>query len=69
LGHLFKIAPKLKRYFWQKLKPEKTQNLSIATINKQVISLISKVGTIVVTTNNHMTIIQVQIRKNIIKDV
>jgi hypothetical protein len=25
LGQLLKIAPKLKRYFWRKLKPEKTQ--------------------------------------------
>jgi hypothetical protein len=28
LGQIFEIAPKLKRYFWQKLKQEKTQNLT-----------------------------------------
>ncbi len=36
LGQLLKIAPKLKRYLWQKVKLEKTQNVSKVTINKQV---------------------------------
>jgi hypothetical protein len=31
LGQLFKITLELKRYLWQKLKLEKTQNLSRAT--------------------------------------
>jgi hypothetical protein len=40
-----------------------------ATTNKQVSSLIPEVGIIVVTINNHMTVIQVQIGKNTIEDV
>jgi hypothetical protein len=36
LGQLFNIAPKLKKYLWQKLKPKKTQNASKTTIEKQV---------------------------------
>jgi hypothetical protein len=31
LGHLLKIAPKLKRCLWKKLKPEKIQNVSKVT--------------------------------------
>jgi hypothetical protein len=34
LGQLLKIAPKLKRYFWQKLKPKKIQNVSKTTTKK-----------------------------------
>jgi hypothetical protein len=56
---LFKIAPKLKIYFWQKLKPDKTQNVSKATIDKQVGSLVPEVRTCVVTIDNHMAVIQV----------
>jgi hypothetical protein len=36
LGQLLKIAPKLKKYLWQKLKLEKIQNLNRAITNKQV---------------------------------
>jgi hypothetical protein len=42
LGQLLKIALKLKRYLWQKLKPKKTQNLSKVTIEKQVSSLVQR---------------------------
>jgi hypothetical protein len=48
---LLKIAPELKQYLWQKLKPEKTQNVSKTTTNKQVGSLVLEVRIIVVTTN------------------
>jgi hypothetical protein len=41
------------------LKPEKTQNVSNVTIDKQVHSLVPKVGMVVVGINNHMVIIQV----------
>jgi hypothetical protein len=34
LGQLFKIAPELKRYLWQKLKLKKNQNVNRATIEK-----------------------------------
>ncbi len=40
-----------------------------ATIDKQISFLITKVGIIVITINNHMAIIQVQIGKNTIEDV
>ncbi len=66
---MLKIAHDLKRYLWQKLKPNKTQNLSRTTIEKQVSSIVPEVGTIVVAINNHMVVIQVQIGKNKIKDV
>jgi hypothetical protein len=66
---LLKIAHKLKRYIWQKLKQKKNQNLNKATIDNQVSSSRPKVGTIVVTIDNHMVITQIQIGKNIIKDV
>jgi hypothetical protein len=36
LRQLLKIAAKLKRYLWQKLKPKKTPNVSKATTDKQV---------------------------------
>ncbi len=34
LGQLFKIALRLNKYFWQKLKPKKTLNLNKATTEK-----------------------------------
>ncbi len=54
---------------WQKLKLDKTHNVSKATTNKQVVSSIPKVGTTTITIDNHMAIIQVHIRKNTIEDV
>ncbi len=57
-------------YLWQKLKPDKTQNLSKTTMNKQVnYYSIPKVGTTVVVIDNHMVIIQVKIGKNTIEHV
>ncbi len=69
LGQLLKIVHELKRYLWQKLKLEKIQNVSKKTIEKQVGSLVPEVKTTIVTIDNHMEIIQVQIGKNTIKDV
>ncbi len=69
LGQLLKITPKLKKYFWQKLKPKKTQNVSKVTIDKQVGYSVPKVGIVYVVINNHMAIIQIQIGKNTIEDV
>ncbi len=69
LGQFLKIAPKLKRYMWQNLKPKKTQNVNRTTTKKQVGSLALEVGTTIVAINNHMTIIQVQSGKNTIMDV
>jgi hypothetical protein len=56
---LLNIAPKLKKYPWQKLKPKKTQNVNKTTIEKQVGSLILEVGTTIVAIDSHMVVIQV----------
>jgi hypothetical protein len=69
LGQFFFKALELKRYLWQKLKLEKIQNVSKVTTDKQVGSLVLEVGIAVVAIDNHMAVIQVQIRKNIIEDV
>ncbi len=52
-----------------KVETRETQNVSKATTNKQVGSSILKVGIDVVVIDNHMAIIQVQIKKNTIEDV
>jgi hypothetical protein len=69
LGQLLKIVPELKRYLWQKLKPKKTQNVNKSTIEKQVNSSVQEVGTIIITIDNHMAVIQVHIGKNTIQNV
>jgi hypothetical protein len=69
LGQLFKITLELKKYLWQKLKLEKTHNLNKETTNKQVVFSIPKVRTTTIAIDNHMAIIQVQIRNNTIEDV
>jgi hypothetical protein len=48
LGQLLKITHELNKYFCQKLKLEKTQNLNRTTMYKQVGLLIHEVGIIVV---------------------
>jgi hypothetical protein len=66
---LLKIAPKLKRYLWQKLKFKKIQNVSKAPTNKQISYSIPEVRTTAITIDNHMAIIQVWVGKNRIEDV
>jgi hypothetical protein len=68
LRQLLKITPTLKKYLWQKLKPEKIQNVSKAATKKQVGYSVPEVGIVLVLIYNHMAIIQVQIRKNTIED-
>jgi hypothetical protein len=41
------------------MKPKKTENVSKTTTEKQVDYVVPKVGTAVVSINNHMVIIQV----------
>jgi hypothetical protein len=65
IGQVLKIAPKLKRYLWQKFKLDKTQNVSKTTTNKQAGSLVLEVGINVVTINKIIW----QIGKNTIEDV
>jgi hypothetical protein len=50
------------------LKLKKIQNVSKTTIDKHVGSSIPEVGTIVVTIDNHMVVIQVEIGKNTIEE-
>jgi hypothetical protein len=71
LGQLLKITFELKIYLCQKLKKKIkiTRIVNKTTIDKQVGSLVPKVGTTIVVIYNHMAIIQVQIGKNIIVDV
>jgi hypothetical protein len=69
LRRLLKIILKLKKYLWQKLKPKKIQNVNRTTIDKQVSFSVPKVGTYAIAIDNHMLVMQVQIRKNIIEDV
>jgi hypothetical protein len=52
-----------------KVETRETQNVSKTTTNKQVGYSILKVGIDVVVIDNHMAIIQVQIKKNTIEDV
>ncbi len=59
LGQLLKIALKLKRYLWKKLKPKKIQSVNKATTYKQVGYSIPKVGTIVIAIDNPMAFIQI----------
>jgi len=66
---LFKIALELKKYLWQKLKPEKTQNVNKAITKKQVDSLVPKTRTTTLAIDDHMVVFQVQIGKNTIEDV
>jgi hypothetical protein len=69
LKQLLKIALELNKYFWQKLKPKKIQNVSKTTTKKQVGYSIPNIRTTTITINNHMAFIQVQIGKNTIEDV
>jgi hypothetical protein len=59
LTNIAQIVLELKKYLWQKLKLEKTQNVSKTTIEKQVGCLVPKVGTTIVAIDNHMAIIQI----------
>ncbi len=59
MTNIAQIVLELKKYLWQKLKLEKTQNVSKTTIEKQVGCLVPKVGTTIVAIDNHMAIIQI----------
>jgi hypothetical protein len=69
LAQLFNIAPKFLKIFLAEVKPKKTQNLSRATINKQISSSILEVMIAIVVIYNHMAVIQIQIGKNMIEVV
>ncbi len=57
LRQLLKIAPELKKYIYQKLKPKKTQNVSKVTTEKQVGSLVPEVRIAAIAIDNHMAVI------------
>ncbi len=56
LGQLLKIIPKLKRYLWMKMKPNKRYNVPKIIIEKIVPFLVPKVTTTIITIDNHMVI-------------
>ncbi len=72
LSQLLKIALDLKKYMWQKLKLEKP-NIATKQISKPSVATI--VGThfeldiTIIKINNQMTVIQVQLGKNIVEHV
>jgi hypothetical protein len=57
---------------WQKLKPEKP-NITIKQISEPnvviVVETFSKLNTTIIKVDNHMSIIQVQVGKNIVEDI
>jgi hypothetical protein len=67
------MALELKRYPWQKMKPNKPLNVAKTNIEKTipfvVLEVIVVVVVVVVVIDNHMAVILVQIGKNIIEDV
>ncbi len=72
LSRLLKIAPDLKKYMWQKLKPKKL-NITTKHISKPsivtMVELHSKLNTITIEVSNQMVVIQVQVRKNIVENI
>jgi hypothetical protein len=62
LGQLLKIAPDLKKYMWQKLKPKKP-NIIIKVISEPSVTTViethSEINIIVIEVNNQMAIIQI----------
>jgi hypothetical protein len=68
-GQLLKIAISLKKYLWQKLKTNKPQ-INTKHMNDKTTSFVipnTRIATVAI--DNHMAIIQVQTRKNIIDDM
>ncbi len=70
LGQSLKLTIKLKKYFQQKMKFDKPQIVAnTVTKKKKKPSVIIEVATSRVVISNHMAVLQIQIRKNIIEDV
>jgi uncharacterized protein YggU (UPF0235/DUF167 family) len=72
LGQLLKITPNFYKYTWRKLKPEKP-NIAIKVMSKPSVATViethSKVDTTTIEVDNRMTIIQIQVANNTVKDV
>jgi hypothetical protein len=63
------MALELKMYLWQKMKPDKPQNVAKIIVKKIVPCVIPKITSTTIVIDHHMVIFQVQIRKNIMEDV
>jgi len=72
LGQLLKITPNFEKHMWQKLKPRKP-NITTKSISKLSLTIViethSEIDTTTIEINNQMTLIQVQVGNNIVKDV
>jgi hypothetical protein len=72
LSQLLNIAPNLKKYMWQKLKPEKPYITTKVISQPSVATVIETRFEVDITSlnvDNRMTVIQVQVGKNTIEDV
>jgi hypothetical protein len=68
LGQLLKIAPYLKKYMWQKLKPKKPNIITKVILEPSVAIVVethSKVDIAATKIDNQMAVIQIQVGKNI----
>jgi hypothetical protein len=72
LGQLLKITPNFEKHMWHKLKPKKP-NITTKSISKLSLTIViethSEIDTTTIEINNQMTLIQVQVGNNIVKDV
>jgi hypothetical protein len=69
LGHLLNMALELNTNLWKIMKPNKPQSIAKLVIEKTIPYVVLEVATTFVVVDNHMTIIHLQIRKNVIEDV
>ncbi len=69
---MLKITLNLKKYMWQKLKPEKP-NITIKVISEHNVAIVIKtrfkVDVTTIKVDNQMVVTQVQVKKNTIEDV
>ncbi len=72
LGQLLKIAPNLKKYMWQKLK-QKKPNIITKVILEPIVAIVvdthSKVDIVATKVDDQMSVIQMEVGKNIVEDV
>ncbi len=72
IGQLVKIAPDLKKYMWQKLKPKKLNITTKQILEPSVATMVAthfELNTITIKVDNQVVVIKVQVGKNIDEDV
>ncbi len=69
LGQLLKMVIKLKKYLWQKMKPNKPQSVTKVITKKKLPFVVPKITRTTIVIDNHVVVIHEQIGKNIVKDV